>query len=79
MISYLSKTTHTLGSNCISHASDGGVSRVVTVALESMSKTRTKLSRDVEAAIVPPGCAATATTPSECPANSIENEIRQRI
>lgn len=60
----------TLGSNCMSQASDGGVSRVATVALVSISKTRTKLSRDVEAAMVPAGCAATATTPSECPANN---------
>lgn len=60
----------TLGSNCMSQASDGGVSRVATVALVSISKTRTKLSRDVEAAMVPAGCAATATTPSECPADN---------
>jgi hypothetical protein len=50
---------------------------IVMVALESISKTRTKLSRDVEAAIVPLGCAATATTPSKCPANNIENKIKK--
>ncbi|CAF1712115.1 unnamed protein product [Brassica napus] len=37
------------------------------VALVSTSKTRTKLSSEEDAAIIPEGCAATAATPKECP------------
>ncbi|XP_048613519.1 60S ribosomal protein L19-2-like [Brassica napus] len=37
------------------------------VALVSTSKTRTKLTSEEDAAIIPEGCAATAATPKECP------------
>lgn len=57
----------TLGSNCICHTSEGGASRVAIVALVSTSKTRTKLSSDAEAAMMPDGWAATATTPRQWP------------
>lgn len=46
------------------HASAGPPSRLATVALESTSKTRTKQSRDEDAAIVPRGLAARLTTPA---------------
>ena len=55
----------TLGSNCICQTSEGGASRVAMLALESTSNTRTKLSRDADAAMDPEGCAATETTPRQ--------------
>ncbi|CAN7132976.1 unnamed protein product [Brassica rapa subsp. narinosa] len=57
----------TIGSNCIPQTSEGGASRTAIVALVSTSKTRTKLSSEEDAAIIPEGCAATAATPKECP------------
>jgi len=57
----------TLGSNFICQTSEGGASRVVMLVLESTSNTRTKLSRDADAAMDPEGCAATETTPRQWP------------
>jgi len=57
----------TLGSNFICQTSEGGASRVAMLALESTSNTRTKLSRDADAAMDPEGCAATETTPRQWP------------
>ena len=61
------KEGKTLGSNCICQTSEGGASRVAIEALVSTSNTRTKLSREAEAAIIPDGCAATETTPKQWP------------
>ena len=47
--------------------SEGGASRVAIVEFLSTSKILTKLSREAEAATAPEGCAATETTPRECP------------
>lgn len=58
---------HTLGSKRICHTSEGGASRVARVALESTSKTRTKLSSEDEAAMEPSGWAATEATPRQWP------------
>uniref|UniRef100_M4D1G8 RING-type E3 ubiquitin transferase n=1 Tax=Brassica campestris TaxID=3711 RepID=M4D1G8_BRACM len=57
----------TIGSNCIPQTEEGGASRTAIGALVSTGKTRTKLSSEEDAAIIPEGCAATAATPKECP------------
>lgn len=53
----------TMGSNCICQTSEGGASRVAMLALVLTSNTRTKLSREAEAAKTPEGWAANDTTP----------------
>ncbi|KAF3602388.1 hypothetical protein F2Q69_00034261 [Brassica cretica] len=49
------------------------------VALVSTSKTRTKLTSEEDAAIIPEGCAATAATPKECPVLNAQKRLAASV